>query len=116
MIVPYILLIKDGSIASVVPTRHSLIAILSGGFVGIRLLGLASFSFSVNISRNDVLLLFFLRALHLLGEFPQVSQQTMVGETECLHLVTLACRVSRASLGGRLFRSPCWSCALGGLA
>ena len=63
-----------------------------------------------------MVLLFFLRSLYLTGEFLQVSQQTLVGETKCLHLVNIGLRVSGASLGGRLSRSPYWSCVLGGLA
>ena len=96
---PCLLLIKDWSIASVVPTKNPLIMILSGGFVGIMLLGLASFSFSFNVSRNVVVLLFFLRVLHQSGEFFQVFQQTLVGETECLHLV---------SIGLQSFESVTW--------
>ena len=84
------MLINDGSIAYVVPTMNPLIAILSRGFVGIMLLSLAGFSFSVNFSRNVVVSLFFLWALHLSSEFLQVSQQTLVGETECLHLVNIS--------------------------
>ena len=86
---PYLRMIKDGSIASVVPTENSLIAVLSWGFIRIVLLGLASFSFSVSVPRSVVVLSFFLRLLHLSGEFLQVSQQTLVGETECLHLISI---------------------------
>ena len=59
------------------------------GFIAIMLLGLASFSFSVSFSRSVMVLLFFLRSFHLFGEFLQVSQQTLVGETECLNLVNI---------------------------
>ena len=62
---PYLRLIKDRSIAYVVPTENPLIAILSRGFIRIVLLGLASFSFSVNVLRSVVVLLFFLWPLHL---------------------------------------------------
>ena len=103
---PYFLL--DGPIASVVPampflvpTMPFLIAILSGGFVRIMLPILASLSLSICFSRRVEVLLFFLgdgvlaflglshllRVLHLPGELLQLSRQTLVGETECLHLV-----------------------------
>ena len=86
---PYLRLIKGGSIPYVVPTRNPLIAVLSWGLIRIRLLDSTSFSFSVNVTRNVVVLSFFLRPLHLSGEFFQVSQQTLVGETERLHLVSI---------------------------
>ena len=35
------------------------------------------------------MLLFFLRSLHLSSELFKVSQQTLVGETEYLHLVSI---------------------------
>ena len=35
------------------------------------------------------MLSFFLRSLHLSGEFLQVSQQTLVGEMERLHLISI---------------------------
>ena len=84
---PYLRLIKGGSIASVVPTRNPLIAVFSWGLIRIGLLGSTSFSFSVSVPRSVVVLSFFLLPLHLSGEFLQVSQQTLVGETEYLHLV-----------------------------
>ena len=98
---PYLLLIKDGPIASVVSTMPLLIAILSRGFVRVILPGLASFSFSICFSRRVEVLLFFLGngvlafsglsrllgADYLHGELLQLSQQTLVGETERLHLV-----------------------------
>ena len=79
---PCLLLIKDGPIASVVPTMPLLIAIIARGLVRIMLPGLASFSFSICFSRRVEVLLFFLGngvlafsglsrllgALHLLGE------------------------------------------------
>ena len=92
---PYFLL--DGPIASIVPAMPFLIAILSEGFVRIMLPSLASLSLS---RRVEVLLFFlgdgvlafsglsrFLGVLHLPSELLQLSQQTLVGETECLHLV-----------------------------
>ena len=96
---PYFLL--DGHIASVVPAMSFLIAILSGGFVKIMLPSLATLSLSMCFSRRVEVLLFFLGnevlaflglshllgVLHFLGELLQLSQQTLVGETECLHLV-----------------------------
>ena len=79
---PCLLLIKDGSNASVVPTMPFLIAILSRGFVKVMLPGLTSFSFSICFSRRIEVLLFFfgngvsafsglsylLRVLYLPGE------------------------------------------------
>ena len=96
-----LLLIKDGSIASVVPTMPLLIVILSRGFVRVMLPGLASFSFSICFSRRVEVLLFFLGngvlafsglshllgALYFPGELLQLSRKTLVGETELLHLV-----------------------------
>ena len=78
-------------------TRHPLIAILSG-------VGLASFSFSTNVSRKVVVFLFVLRmgiaafaglsrplwALHLSGEFLKLSQQTLVDSAERLHLIGIS--------------------------
>ena len=98
-----LLLIKDGSITLVVPTMPLLIAILSRGFVRVMFPGLASFSFSICFSRRVEVLLFFLgngvsafsglscllRALYFPGELLQLSQQTLVGETERLHLVNI---------------------------
>ena len=100
---PCFLLIRDGSIASVVHTMPLLIAILFRGFVRIMLPSLASFSFSICFSRRAGVLLFFLGngvlafsslsrllgALHLSGELLQLSQQTLVGETERLHLISI---------------------------
>ena len=54
------LLIKDGPIASVVPTMPLLITILSRGFIGVMLPGLASLCFSICFSRRVEVLLFFL--------------------------------------------------------
>ena len=85
----YLRLIEDGSIASVVPTENPLIVVLSWGLIRIMLLSLASFSFSVSVPRSVVVLSFFLQPLHLSSEFLQISQQTLVGETECLHLVSI---------------------------
>ena len=96
---PYFLL--DGPISSVVLAMPFLIASLSGGFVRIMLHSLASFSFSIYFSRRVKVLLFFLGngvlafsglsrllgALRFPGEFLQLSQQTLVSETECLHLI-----------------------------
>ena len=98
---PCLLLIKDGPIASVVPTLPLLIAILSRGFVRVMLPALASFSFFICFSRRVDVLLFFLGngvlaisglsrllgALYLPGGLLQLSQQMLVSETECLHLV-----------------------------
>ena len=86
---PYIRLIKDGSIAYVVPTGNPLIVVLSWGLIRIVLLSLTSFSFSVSFPRSVMVFSFFLRPLHLFGEFLQVSQQTVVSETEFLHLVSI---------------------------
>ena len=55
-----LLLIKDGPIASVIPTMPFLILILSRRFVRVTLPGLASFSFSICFSRRVEVLLFFL--------------------------------------------------------
>ena len=84
----------NGSLASVVPTMPLLIAILSRGFVRVVLPSSASFS------RIEVLLFFLgngvlaflslsrlLGALYLPDELLQLSQQTLVGETERLHLI-----------------------------
>ena len=101
ILLPCLLLIKDGSIASVVPTVSLLIAILSRGLVRVMLPGLASFSFSICFSRRVEVLLFFLGngvlaflglslllgALYLPCELLQLSQQTLVGEMERFHLV-----------------------------
>ena len=57
---PCLLLIEDGSIASVVPTMTLLIAILFWGFVRVMLPGLFSFSFSIYFSRRVDVLLFLL--------------------------------------------------------
>ena len=62
------------------------------------------FSYSISFSRRVEVLLFFLGngattfsgmsyflgVLHLSGELLQLSQQTVVGETECLHLVGIS--------------------------
>ena len=58
--IPCFLLMRDGSIASVIHTMPLLIAILFEGFVTIILPGLASFSFSICFSRRAGVLLFFL--------------------------------------------------------
>ena len=86
---PHLRLIKGGSIASVVPTGNPLIAVFFWGLIRIGLLGSASFSFSVNVPRSVVVLSFFLLSSYLSSEFLQVSQQTLVGETEYLHLVSI---------------------------
>ena len=84
---PCFLLIKDGSIASIVPTMPLLIMILSGGLVRVMPPDLASFSFSICFSRRVEVFLFFLDngvlsflslshllgALHLSGELLQLS-------------------------------------------
>ena len=98
---PYLRLIKGGSIAYVVPIRNPLIAVFSWGLIRIGLLGLDSFSLSVSIPRSVVVLLFFLLPLHLVGEFLQVSQQTLVSETERLHLVGIGL-YSFESVSGKL--------------
>ena len=81
-----------------------IIAILSGGFVRITLPSLASFSFSICFLRKvEVLLLFLgeglwafsglsclLGAFHLPSELFQLSQQTLVGEAERLHLICIS--------------------------
>ena len=95
-----LLLIKDGSIAFVVPTLPLLIAVLSGGFVRIMLPGVASFSFSIHFSTRVEVLLFsgnrilafsglscLLGALYFPGELLQFFQQVLVGDAERLHLV-----------------------------
>ena len=96
---PYFLL--DGPIASIVPVVPFLIAILFEGFVRIMLPNLASLSLSICFSRRVEVLLFFsgdgvlaflglsrlLRVLNFPGELLQLSQQTLVDETEFLHLV-----------------------------
>ena len=98
---PCLILIKDGPIASIVPTMPPLIAILSWGFVRVMLSSLASLSFSIYFLRRDDVLLFFLGngvlafsdlshllgALYLPSELLRFSQQVLVGETECLYLV-----------------------------
>ena len=86
---PYLRLIKGGSIASVIPTENPLIAVLSWGLIRIWLLGSASFSVSISVPRNVMVLSFFLQPLHLSGEFLQVSQQMPIGKTELLHLVSI---------------------------
>ena len=95
-----LLMIKDGPIAFVVPALPLLIAILSEGLVRVMLPGVTSFSFSICFSMRVEVLFFsgnrvlafsslygLLVALYLPGEFLQLSQQALVGETERLHLV-----------------------------
>ena len=95
-----LLLIKDGSIAFVVPSMPLLVAILSGGLVRTMLLSVTSFSFSICFSMRVEVLFFLgnrvlafsclsrlLGALYLFGELLQLSQQALVGDTERLHLV-----------------------------
>ena len=98
---PYLLLIKDGPIAFIVPTMPLLVAILPRGFVRVMLPSLDSFYFSIYFSRRVEAFLFFLGngvlafsglsrllgALYLSGELFQLFQQTLVGETNRLHLV-----------------------------
>ena len=95
-----LLLIKDGPIAIVVPALPLLIAILSRGLVRVMLPGVTSFSFSICFPMRVEVLFFLgnrvlafsglsclLGALYLPGELLQLSQQALVGETKCLHLV-----------------------------
>ena len=96
---PYLRLIKGGSTAFVVPTGNPLITVCSWGLIRIGLLGSASFSFSISFLRSVVVLSFFL-LLHLSGEFLQVSQQTLVSETERLYLVSIGL-YSIESVSGR---------------
>ena len=56
-----------------------------------------------------------LGALYFPGELLQLSHQTLVRQTEPLHLVGIGCRVSSGPPGGRLSTLPCWSCIIGGL-
>ena len=98
---PLLYSLLDGPITSVVPAMPFLIAILSWGFVRIMLPSLASLSLSICFSRRVEVFLFFLGdevlafsglsrllgVLHLPSELLQLSQQMLVGETECLHLV-----------------------------
>ena len=100
---PYLLLIKDGSITSIVPSGYSLIAILSGGFIGIMFLGSTSFSFPVSVLRSVLVLLFFLRSLYLSCEFFQVSLQALISETECFHFI---------SIGLQSFKNVSWWSAI----
>ena len=96
----YLLLIKDGPIAFVVPAMPLLIAILSEGLVRIMLPGVTSFSFSIRFSMRVEVLLFsgnrvlafpglscLLGALYLLGKLLQLFQQVLGGDAERLHLV-----------------------------
>ena len=96
----YLLLIKDGPLAFVVPAMPFLIAILSRGLVRVMLHGVASFSFSIRFSMRVQALLFLdnkvlafsglsclLGVLYLPGELLQLFQQVLVGDTERLHLV-----------------------------
>ena len=83
------------------PSLPFLIVILSGEFLRIMLLSLASLSLSICFLRRVEVLLFFLGdgvlaflgvsrllgVLHLSGELLQLLQQTLVGETEGLNLV-----------------------------
>ena len=116
---PYPLLIRG--------LLHPLIAIISGGCVGIMLLGSVGFSFFVNVSRNVMVLFFFLRngtaafaalrapcghCICLVSSSSSLSKHWLVRRSASISSI-LACR---ASSGGRISRSPCWSCALGGLA
>ena len=95
-----LLLIKDGSIAFVIPAMPLLVAILSGGLVRTMLHGVTSFSFSIRFSMRVEVLFFsgnrvlafsglsrLLGALYLSGELLQPYQQALVGDTECLHLI-----------------------------
>ena len=124
-----LLLIKDGTIAFVVPALPLLIVILSGGLVRVMLPGVTSFSFSICFSmRVEVLFLLgnrvlafsglscLMGALYLPGELLQLSQQALVGETERSTSSMLTCIVSGVPPEGRLSTSPGWSCILGGLA
>ena len=94
-----LMLIKDGSIAFVVPAMPLLIAVLSGGLVRIMLPGVASLSFSIRFSTRFKVLLFsgnrilafsglscLLGELYLPGKFLQFFQQVLVGDAERLHL------------------------------
>ena len=98
-----LLLIKDGSIAPVILVVPLLIAIFSRGFIRVVLPSVASFSFSIYFPRRvEVLLCLWgngvlaslglwrlLGELHMPGELLQLSQQALVGETECLHLIRI---------------------------
>ena len=122
-------LIRDGSIASVVPTMPLLVVILFGGLVRVMLPDLASFYFSICFSRRVKVLMFFLDngvlafsgLSHLLGALHlsvscsnSLSRRWLVRRSASISSV-LACRVSSVPPGGLLFMSPCWSCILGGL-
>ena len=125
---PYFLLVKDGSIAYVVPTMPLLILIL-GGFVRVILPSLASFSFSSRSSRRVEVLMFSSmmgfwpsracrascgRCICLVSCFNSLSRRWLVRQSASISSI-YACRVSSVPPGGRLSMSPSWSCILGGL-
>ena len=125
---PCFLLIRDGSIAFIVPTMPLLITILSGGLVRVMPLGLASFSFSICFSKRVEVLLFFLDDGVLAFSGRRASWGRCICLVSCSNsrrwLVRLSasissvltCRASSVPLGGRLSMSPSWSGILGGLA
>ena len=101
-LLPHALLIRGWLIISVISIRHSFIEIFSSrGNVGTTPPSSAGFSCSISFLRRVEGLLFFLGdgvtaflglsyllgVLYLSSELLQLSQQKLVDETECLHLV-----------------------------
>ena len=92
----------DCIVSFVVPTLRLPVVAITNGSVGVMLPGLAIFSSSSNVSGGAEVLLFIpwngvaaftgllclLWALPLSDEFRQLPYQTLIDETECLHLVT----------------------------
>ena len=127
---PHPLLIRGWLIVSVILIRHSFIAILPSGYVGVMLPSSASFSFSVSFSKRVEVLLFFLgngirpsrayrasygRCIFLVSCSNSLRKRWLVRRSASISLV-LACMVSRAPPGDRLSTSPYRSCILEGLA
>ena len=111
-----LLLIKDGSIALVIPAVPLLIVILSRGFVRVVLPGVASFSFSICFPRRVKVLLFFLvmvfwppracraswgHCICLVSFSNSLSKRWLMRRSASISSI-LACRASRVPPGGRL--------------
>ena len=123
-----LLMIKDESIALVIPIMPLLIVILSRRFIGVVLPGVASFSFSIcfpsRCCYSSRVMRFWPprayrtswgRCSFLVSCSNTLSKRWLVRRSASISSV-LACRVSSVPLGGRLSTSPCWSCILRGLA
>ena len=125
-LLPHPLPIRGWLIISTILTRHSFIAILPRGYVGVMLPSSAGFSFSVSFSGvcsswgmvlwpSQACRASYRRCICIVSCSNFLSKRWLVRRSAFISLV-LAYMVSRAPLGGRLSTSPCWSCILGGLA